>query len=93
MLMAKTTNVVKEMREIREEMEMAYSQLKTAMASMRYEDLESLRKIMIGVIIKVNGVIDELELDAVVDAITELDVGDGNDGNWAPWFKSRENGG
>jgi len=82
MLMAKTTkNVVQSLTEIREEMEMAYNQLKTAMVSLRYEDLEGLRKIMIDVIIRVNDVIDELELDAVVDAITELDVGDGNDGN------------
>ena len=83
--MAKTTkNVVREMREIRELMETAYNQLKTAMASMRYEDLESLRKTMIDVIIRINDVIDELELDTVVDAITELDierVGGRNDGN------------
>ena len=83
MLMAKTTknDVVQSLTVAREMLEVAYNQLKTAMASLRYEDLEGLRKIMIGVIIKVNDVIDELELDAVVDAITELDVGDGNDGN------------
>ena len=83
--MAKAKNVVQSLTEIRDLMETAYNQLKTAMVSMRYEDLESLRKTMIDVIIKVNDVIDTLELDAVVDAITELDalerVGDRNDGN------------
>ena len=84
--MAKAKNdVVQGLTEIRELMETAYNQLKTAMASMRYEDLERLRKTMIDVIIKVNDVIDELELDAVVDTITELDalerVGGRNDGN------------
>jgi hypothetical protein len=63
--MAKAKNVVQSLTEIRDLMETAYNQLKTAMVSMRYEDLESLRKTMIDVIIKVNDVIDELELDAV----------------------------
>ena len=73
--MAKAKNdVVQGLTEIRELMETAYNQLKTAMASMRYEDLERLRKTMIDVIIKVNDVIDELELD------TER-VGDRNGGN------------
>jgi len=73
--MAKAKNdVVQGLTEIRELMETAYNQLKTAMASMRYEDLERLRKTMIDVIIKVNDVIDELELD------TER-VGDRNDGD------------
>ena len=64
--MAKAKNVVQSLTEIRDLMETAYNQLKTAMVSMRYEDLESLRKTMIDVIIKVNDVIDTLELDAVV---------------------------
>ena len=77
MLMAKTTkNVVQSLTEIREVLETAYNQLK---------NLESLRKTMIDVIIRINDIIDTLELDAVVDAITELDtlerVGDRNDGN------------
>ena len=79
MLMKKKNNVVQSLTETREMLEVAYNQLKTAMVSLRYEDLESLRKIMIDVIIRVNDVIDELELDAVVDAITELDVGGGNE--------------
>ena len=81
--MAKTTknDVVKSLTEIRDLMETAYNQLKTAMASLRYEDLEGLRKTMIDVIIRINDVIDELELDAVIDAITELDAGGRNDGN------------
>jgi len=70
--MAKTTknDVVQSLTEIREMMETAYNQLKTAMATRKYEDLESLRKTMIDVIIRVNAVIDEIER-----------VGDRNDGN------------
>ena len=74
MLMAKTTknDVVQSLTETREMLEMAYNQLKTAMTTRKYEDLKSLRKTMIEIIIRTN---------AVIDAITELDVGDGNDGN------------
>jgi len=80
--MAKTMkNVVREMREIRDLVETAYAQLKRGMATGKYEDLESLRITLIAIADGLNAVIDELELDAVVDAITELDAGDRNDGN------------
>ena len=80
--MAKTMkNVVREMREIRDLVETAYAQIKRGMATGKYEDLESLRITLIAIADGLNAVIDELELDAVVDAITELDAGDRNDGN------------
>ena len=69
--MAKTMkNVVREMREIRDLVETAYAQLKRASATLKYEDLESLRITLIAIADGLNAVIDELER-----------VGDRNDGN------------
>ena len=71
--MAKAKNVdlvVQKLTGIRMMLEVAYAQLKSAMATLKYEDLERLRKTMIDVITEVNAVIDEIER-----------VGDRNDGN------------
>ena len=68
--MAKAKNVVKSLTEIRDLVETAYAQLKTAMATRKYEDLESLRITLIAIADGLNAVIDALEM-----------VGDRDDGN------------